>query len=207
MNEIINICDIRNIIVRFPSCAAEYESFRGYLEAEMNESDPLYNTLDDKKTDLRGPDFIKYREMYRKETYTWIGDSTRDPHKMNIELSYCDFSRYNRFDPKEKKWKRYYLNRKMTNVPRLYYAYLQQGEHYYLRTLLLVKCGCTSYEDIRTIDGQEHSTFYDACKALGLLKDDEEYFRCMREAVETHTPGQLISMFVIFRDWNIFVCA
>eukprot|EP00795_Rhopilema_esculentum_P011840 gene11840-2375_t len=36
----------------------------------------------------------------------------------------------------------------------------------------------TSFEDIRTIEGQLYDTFKDAARAMGLLEDDAEHRRC-----------------------------
>ncbi|XP_052621302.1 uncharacterized protein LOC111898559 [Lactuca sativa] len=42
--------------------------------------------------------------------------------------------------------------------------------------------GPTSFDDIRTVNGQTHSSFRDACYALGLLDDDKEYIDAIKEA-------------------------
>uniref|UniRef100_K3Y356 ATP-dependent DNA helicase n=1 Tax=Setaria italica TaxID=4555 RepID=K3Y356_SETIT len=55
-------------------------------------------------------------------------------------------------------------------------------ELYYLRMLLNVVKGATSYEDLSTIGGVLHPTFKDACQALGLLGDDNEWREALREA-------------------------
>nr|KAJ0228155.1 hypothetical protein LSAT_V11C100011050 [Lactuca sativa] len=44
------------------------------------------------------------------------------------------------------------------------------------------KLGPTSFDDIRTVNGQTHSSFRDACYALGLLDDDKEYIDAIKEA-------------------------
>ena len=47
------------------------------------------------------------------------------------------------------------------------------GELFYLRMLLLHRKGVRSYTDLITIGGIEEPTYFDACKALGLIEDDE----------------------------------
>jgi hypothetical protein len=43
--------------------------------------------------------------------------------------------------------------------------------------------GCTSYKDIRTVNGVEYPTFKESCRALGFLDDDNEWIECINEAV------------------------
>ncbi|CAH1412619.1 unnamed protein product [Lactuca virosa] len=42
--------------------------------------------------------------------------------------------------------------------------------------------GPKSFEEIRTVNGEEYSSFRDACYALGLLDDDKEYIDAIKEA-------------------------
>ncbi|CAH1445219.1 unnamed protein product [Lactuca virosa] len=56
------------------------------------------------------------------------------------------------------------------------------GEPYFLRILLNKVKGPTSFDDIRTVNGQTHSSFRDVCYALGLLDDDKEYIDAIKEA-------------------------
>ncbi|XP_052625718.1 uncharacterized protein LOC111904734 [Lactuca sativa] len=44
------------------------------------------------------------------------------------------------------------------------------------------KLGPTSFDEIRTVNGETHSSFRDACYALGLLDDDNEYIDAIKEA-------------------------
>ena len=53
----------------------------------------------------------------------------------------------------------------------------------------------TSYQDLRTVNGQHYPTFKDACKALGLLEDDTEYIKCLEEAAVMQTGSALCSLF------------
>ncbi|XP_022019122.1 uncharacterized protein LOC110919150 [Helianthus annuus] len=55
-------------------------------------------------------------------------------------------------------------------------------EPYYLRILLNKVRGPKSFEEIRTVNGQVFPTFKDACYAMGLLDDDNEYVEAIKEA-------------------------
>ncbi|XP_042029804.1 uncharacterized protein LOC121776687 [Salvia splendens] len=70
----------------------------------------------------------------------------------------------------------------MYSIGRLFYVPPGSGDMYYLRCLLNVVRGATSYEDIKCVNGIQYATFRDACYALGLLDDDKEYIDGIIEA-------------------------
>lgn len=61
------------------------------------------------------------------------------------------------------------------------------GERYFLRLLLTISKGATSFVALRTVNGVVYNTFREACLALGLLEDDHEWHDCLAEAVEMQT--------------------
>ena len=73
-----------------------------------------------------------------------------------------------------------------------------QAELYYLHMLLHHKCGRTTYEGLRMINGDVCRTFQAACVQLGLLKEDEEKNRDMEEASSIQLGPQLLEMFAAF---------
>ena len=58
------------------------------------------------------------------------------------------------------------------SVGRIYYAHPASGQKYYMRMLLNVVKGCTSFEDIRKVNGVVYKSYKAACEALGFLDDD-----------------------------------
>jgi hypothetical protein len=95
------------------------------------------------------------------------------------ELTNGDFPTKFVWHESNKMWKE---NKSKFSIGRLYYAHPSSGERYYLRMLLNVVKGCTSFEDIRTVNGIEYPTFKEACRALGFLDDDKEWIDCINEA-------------------------
>ncbi len=88
--------------------------------------------------------------------------------------------------------------RKMgTAVGRVYFAGPAAGERYYLRMLLYIVKGPTSWEDLRTVDGVVYSTFKAACAARGVLESDDEFDNCLEEAGRMQTGRQLRHLFAI----------
>ena len=109
------------------------------------------------------------------------------------ELTYCEFPNKWRWDEKNKKW----VKRKHGfKIGRLYYASPTEGERFYLRMLLMIVKGATSYEDIRTYNGTIYQTFKEACTARGLLSDDNEWYKAFDEAANWATSSQLRYLFV-----------
>ncbi|KAL1316722.1 hypothetical protein AAHE18_15G085900 [Arachis hypogaea] len=92
---------------------------------------------------------------------------------------------YNEF-PRKFVWKsslRAWEPRKSHQViGRMIFIPLSSGELYYLRLLLNIIKGPTTYADIRTYNGAIYSSFQDACYARGLLDDDKEYIDDIEEA-------------------------
>jgi hypothetical protein len=61
--------------------------------------------------------------------------------------------------------------------------------------LLLHVRGATSFENLRTVQGVMYETFEEAAKAMHLVDDDQEWARCMDEAVLTELPKQVRLLF------------
>ena len=65
--------------------------------------------------------------------------------------------------------------------------------------------GATRWEDLRTFEGNVYPTFQEACVARGLLQDDAEWVRCMKEACDeagAMFPWQLRSLFAVILNFN-----
>ena len=93
---------------------------------------------------------------------------------------------------KDKGWA---VRKKGFAIGRMYFVSPSSGERFYLRTLLTVAKGSTSFEDIRTVDGTLYPTFRDACIARGLLEDDGEWIICLQDASQMQTGGSLRQLF------------
>jgi hypothetical protein len=96
---------------------------------------------------------------------------------------------------KEKSWAFRTANR--SSIGRMFHCGPNRGEVFYVRLLLTVKEGPTSFEDLRTVDGHLYPTFRAACQAMGLLEDDQEWVRTFEEAGLFRTGTYLRSLFAI----------
>ena len=104
------------------------------------------------------------------------------------ELTYIEFPTKWVWNKKNKTWHSRKASRK---IGRAIYINPSCGELYYLRMLLNIARGATSYDDLRTISGVLYPTFKDACQAIGLLGDDNEWCEALREASVWSTAAQM----------------
>ncbi|KAH9571464.1 hypothetical protein CY35_02G095200 [Sphagnum magellanicum] len=104
---------------------------------------------------------------------------TNQESKVARSLTFDQFPQQWVWNQKLKRWT---LRKQGFAIGRMYYAHRTSGERYYLRMLLNCVKGATSYEHLRTVDGREHDTFKDACIAMGLLADDNEWHQALEEA-------------------------
>ncbi|XP_057760314.1 uncharacterized protein LOC130980675 [Arachis stenosperma] len=83
------------------------------------------------------------------------------------------------------------------SIGRLSFAHPSSGELFYMRMLLNVQRGCTSFRSIRTVNGVTYDTFQEACSAMGFLIDDNEYVSAIKEVAELASAAQLRRLFVM----------
>ncbi|XP_042012019.1 uncharacterized protein LOC121760408 [Salvia splendens] len=107
------------------------------------------------------------------------------------DLTYGEFPtkfvwKKNRWEPRKQRY----------SIGRLFYVAPGSGDMYYLRCLLNIVKGASSYEDIRCVNGVQYDTFRDACFALGLLDDDKEYVDGIVEASFWASAHSLRLLFV-----------
>lgn len=115
--------------------------------------------------------------------------SKRD-HKAH-ELTFIEIPRKYTWQSKEKCWA---PRIKENHIGRIYYVNPNQGEIYYLRMFLNLNRGATTFESIQTINNITYNTFREACDALGLLDNDNEWLSTI-EASNWATAQQLRRLF------------
>ncbi|XP_057724032.1 uncharacterized protein LOC130939991 [Arachis stenosperma] len=117
-------------------------------------------------------------------------------------LTYCEFPR--------KFWKddisMWILRKQGFSIGRLTHVPRGNGENYYLRLLLNIQKGCTSFEDLHTVDGVAHCSFKEACYALGLLQDDKEFIDSIIEASTWASANYVRDLFVMLLISNNIAC-
>lgn len=109
-------------------------------------------------------------------------------------LLYSDVPGMYTWKSKERYWKR---RDRQEAIGHMTWAHPSSGERYFLRLLLTVVGGPTSFEDLRTVGGHLYPTFKDACGALGLLCDDGYWERAITEAAHFASGHQLRDLLAI----------
>ena len=79
----------------------------------------------------------------------------------------------------------------------MYFIHPAAGEKYYLRMLLNIIYGATSFKNLHTVDGIIYSTFKEVYIALGLLQNDKEWDQCLKKAEQVQIGIQLHKLFTI----------
>ncbi|GAU39042.1 hypothetical protein TSUD_59980 [Trifolium subterraneum] len=92
------------------------------------------------------------------------------------DLTYMQFPSKFVYDSDDRMWR---PRKRGQSVGRLTFVAPSTRDLYYLRLLLNVQTGCTSYEDIRTVKGHLYDSFREACAALHLLRDDAEFINAI----------------------------
>lgn len=80
---------------------------------------------------------------------------------------------------------------------RVYTVHPNNAECFFLRMLLHEVRGPTSFQAIKTVDGEVCETYREACFRLGLLEDDRHWDTTLTEASETCHPHQIRTLFAI----------
>ncbi|KAG1043537.1 hypothetical protein G6F43_011632 [Rhizopus delemar] len=132
-----------------------------YFDPESG-AEEIQQTLDNTHSTLMG--FFKY-------------NLTHDDGRGYL---YQEFPFHYIWKKKERIWQ---ARKKGYAVGRMYYCTPTAGERFFLRLLLTVVRGPTSFESLKTVNGVVYSTFREACQALHLIEDDQEWFKCFSEAV------------------------
>jgi hypothetical protein len=141
------------------------------------------------------PQAVLERAASEETTLTAFFKANRD-HHLRVEAqkyTYQEFPQYFTWKSSTKSWD---LRKKGFTLGRMYHVSPTAGERFYLRTLLTVVKGPTSFEDLRTCNGIVHPSFRDACLARGLLENDGEWRQCLQEASAMQTGPQLRRLFV-----------
>ncbi|KAL1371277.1 hypothetical protein AAHE18_01G120100 [Arachis hypogaea] len=109
-------------------------------------------------------------------------------------LTYAEFPNQFVYDRESRVW---HPRKRGYSIGRLNYVPPGTGDIYYMRILLAVQRGCTTYESIRTVNGITYSSFQDACYSMGLLCDDREFIAAINEVAELASGHQLRKLFAM----------
>lgn len=155
------------------------------LSVHLPDQQPVYFP-----DDLTGAELRERMETAKSQLMAFFDYYRRHPEAPKYH--YVDFPQYFVWVQATRQWK---TRERGFAIGRLYNCSPLHGERYYLRLLLLVVPGPTSFEDLRTVNGVVYPTFRAACLAAGLLDDDNEWFQAFDEAVQVATGWALRNLF------------
>ena len=114
----------------------------------------------------------------------------------NTEIKYVDFPKHFTWDSSNKAWKQ--RKGAFDTIGRVHSIHPAAGDVFFLRMLLHHDhCkGCTSFERLKTVNGDVLETYQEACRALGLLQDDNEWDDALAEGAVTRMCPALRELFV-----------
>jgi hypothetical protein len=140
-------------------------------------------------------DVIRNPNKYKTMLTEWFVANQR--YTDARELTYLQFPSKWRWDASSKRWRRRRRHLKFgPPIGRIYNVHPSCGELFYLRMLLTVVSGATSFSDLKFYHGRLHSSFKAACQARGLVGDDNEWFLLFDEAVQWASSNQLRHLFM-----------
>lgn len=109
-------------------------------------------------------------------------------------LLYVQIPNYYTYSKSQKKFSR---RKQGFSVGRINYTPSKQDSSYFLRVLLNIVRGATSYEDMCTYDGVVYESYKKACCACGLLDDDKEYINDLVRRSYDSSAGMVRDLFVL----------
>ncbi|XP_024007954.1 uncharacterized protein LOC112083963 [Eutrema salsugineum] len=93
--------------------------------------------------------------------------------------------------------KMYSVRKQRGSIGRIVNILPSAGELYYLRILVNISRGPTSFDDLKTVGGQIQTSYKAACYARGLLEEDKEWHDAMDESSQWATAYLLRCLFVL----------
>jgi len=111
------------------------------------------------------------------------------------DILYIDLPRYYTWDNTRSKWNE--RKREANTIGRMYGVSPMRQNEYYIRLLLTRQTNYSSFEGLRTVDNTIYPLYREACIALGLIKNDDEWKACLNEACLYKFGPALRSLFAI----------
>ena len=121
-------------------------------------------------------------------------------------LLYCEVPRYYTWNASSKSFLKRKQGAAVEGHPgikssdalgRVYTIHPSNAECFFLRMLLHVIKGPTSFADLKILDGHECATYREACQRHGLLENDHHWTLTMEEASASRSPTHLRHLFSI----------
>ncbi|XP_074323750.1 uncharacterized protein LOC141660662 [Apium graveolens] len=110
-----------------------------------------------------------------------------------INLTYSEFPSKFTWHPQPGIWKQ---RKRGDVIGRLVEVHSSSGELLYLCMLLIRIKVAVCFDDLKTVNGHIYNSFHEACAALGILQNDQQWHKAIAKNAHTSMPPQLRAMFV-----------
>ncbi|KAL5177020.1 hypothetical protein HKD37_08G022846 [Glycine soja] len=137
-------------------------------------------------------DVLSRPSIFDSKFISWMNTNQNSVEGRN--LTYVEFVSKFVYNQKKRCW---HLRKKGYTIGRLLWVPPITGELFYLRMMLTVCKGPTSFEDLRTVDNVQYSTYKEACFAMGFLQDDKEFIEAIKEAKDWGSAHYIRKLFVL----------
>ncbi|XP_057415282.1 uncharacterized protein LOC130710142 [Lotus japonicus] len=138
-------------------------------------------------------DVLEKNKVKNSMFQAWMEANSKYPEGRG--LTYVEFPSSFVYDPSSRSW---HPRKQGLSIGRINFVPPGSGELYYLRMLLNFQRGCTSFEDLRSVNNNVKDNFRDACVALGLLKDDREYINGILDVATFGSGSYCRALFISF---------
>ena len=110
------------------------------------------------------------------------------------QVKYVDFPK--KFVWKQKEWR--IRKSAFDTIGRVHAMNPAAGDVFFLRILLHHEhsAGKVSFQDMKTVEGEECETYQEVCRVLGLLQDDKEWSNVLIEGSATKLSSALRELFI-----------
>ena len=137
-------------------------------------------------------DVLSKPSIFDSKFISWINTNQNSIEGRN--LTYAEFASKFVYSKKKRCW---HLRKKGYIIGRLLWVPPITGELFYLRMMLTVCKGPTSFEDLRTVDNVQYSTYKEACFAMRFLQDDKEFIEAIKQAKDWGSAHYIRKLFVL----------
>ncbi|KAH1061066.1 hypothetical protein GYH30_004524 [Glycine max] len=137
-------------------------------------------------------DVLSKQSISDSKFISWMNTNQNSVEGRN--LTYAEFVSKFVYNQKKRCW---HLRKKGYTIGRLLWVPPIIGKLFYLRMMLTVCKGPTSFEDLRTVDNVQYPTYREACFAMGFLQDDKEFIEAIKEAKDWGSAHYIRKLFVL----------
>ena len=132
----------------------------------------------------------------RLEAFFKLNDEIERETGVGSNLLYQNVPESYAFDSKQGKWNQR-RGGQTKIIGRMYIVSPREVERYCLRLLLLYVKGPTSFDDLRTFNGNTYETFSEAADARGLIENESVWDRTMEEVSSVNYPYRIRFIFAL----------